>query len=95
MIAWSHNDPAGVARLPVAANDWQAKSYLQDAYGMPATGHPRVRSLGGEGCRAGDVVALAIQLTDAGVGDYWDDVDNYFRNGLIEFRIVDGASWNA
>ena len=40
---------------------------------------------------AGDVVALAIQLTDAGVGDYWDDVDHYFRNGLIEFRIVDGV----
>ena len=91
-LSWSHNDPAGVARLPVAANDWQAKSYVRDAYECARDqATPEFGLFGGEGCTAGDVVALAIQLTDAGVGDYWDDVDHYFRNGLIEFRIVDGA----
>ncbi|MGH3451257.1 MAG: hypothetical protein ACRDQW_11145 [Haloechinothrix sp.] len=37
-----------------------------------------------EGCQIADVVALAIRLSDAGAGDYWDDVDGYARNHLIE-----------
>jgi Beta-L-arabinofuranosidase, GH127 len=76
----------------VAANDWHVKSFVRDAY-EHARHHaaPELGLFGGEGCTAGDIVALAIQLTDAGVGDYWDDVDHYLRNGLIEFQIVDAA----
>ena len=32
---------------------------------------------------------LAILLSDGGVGDYWDDVDQYVRNQLID--VVDGV----
>lgn len=41
-----------------------------------------------EGCAAGDLTALAIRLTDAGAGDYWDDVDAIVRNQLAEQQVT-------
>ena len=35
-----------------------------------------------EGCGISDMVVLAVKLIDAGLGDYWDDVDYYVRNQL-------------
>jgi hypothetical protein len=45
----------------------------------------------GEGCTTGDMVLLAIKLSDSGVGDYWDDADRYVRNHLAELQITDAA----
>ena len=42
-----------------------------------------------EGCILGDIVALGVKLTEAGLGDYWDDVDGYVRNQLIEQQYTD------
>jgi DUF1680 family protein len=42
-----------------------------------------------EGCSLGDMVGLAVALSDAGVGDYWDDVDSCVRNQLVEQQLVD------
>ena len=42
-----------------------------------------------EGCSIGDMVGLAVALSDAGVGDYWDDVDSFTRNQLVEQQLVD------
>ena len=42
-----------------------------------------------ESCALGDLAALAIRLTDAGVGDYWDDVDALARNQLVEQQLID------
>ncbi|MHC4713333.1 MAG: hypothetical protein ACYTAN_08715 [Planctomycetota bacterium] len=44
-----------------------------------------------EGCALGDIVALGIRLSDAGLGDYWDDVDAVVRNQLVEQQLIDGA----
>jgi hypothetical protein len=41
-----------------------------------------------EGCALGDILALAIRLSDAGMGDYWDDVDAVVRNQLVEAQLV-------
>lgn len=41
-----------------------------------------------EGCALGDIVALGIRLTDAGLGDYWDDVDAVVRNHLVEDQLL-------
>jgi len=35
------------------------------------------------------MTALAVALTDAGLGDYWDDAEQYARNGLIEAQFTD------
>jgi hypothetical protein len=41
-----------------------------------------------EGCAIADMTLLAILLSDGGVGDYWDDVDQYARNHLIEHQVL-------
>ena len=41
-----------------------------------------------EGCTIADMVALGIRLSDYGVGDYWDDVDQIVRNQLVEQQLV-------
>ncbi len=43
-------------------------------------------------CDSGGAAAalmLAVKLTDAGVGDYWDDVDYIVRNQLVEQQFTD------
>ena len=42
-----------------------------------------------EGCGVADTLILAIRLTDAGLGDYWDDVDSMVRNHFIELQATD------
>ena len=42
-----------------------------------------------EGCCVADMVAMAVKLCDAGVGDYWEDVDQYVRNQLMEQQVTD------
>ncbi len=43
---------------------------------------------GMEGCALGDLVAMGIRLSDAGAGDYWDDVDAIVRNQLVEQQLT-------
>jgi len=48
-----------------------------------------------EGCALGDLVAMGIRLSDAGLGDYWDDVDACVRNQLAEQQVTDAARLQA
>jgi len=48
-----------------------------------------------EGCCTGDFPALGIALTDAGVGDYWDDVDYAVRNALTQMQVKDADALRA
>lgn len=41
-----------------------------------------------EGCATADMIWLAVNLSLAGIGDYWDDVDQYTRNDLVEHQIL-------
>jgi len=45
---------------------------------------------GCETCEVADMIALAIRLSDAGIGDYWDDVDRYVRNQFVEQQHMTG-----
>jgi hypothetical protein len=42
-----------------------------------------------ETCFAGDLVALTVKMSQAGVGDYWEDADCIIRNHLVEAQIMD------
>jgi hypothetical protein len=46
-----------------------------------------------ETCALSDYLELAILLSEAGVGDYWDDVERCARNQLLEnqFRQIEGV----
>ncbi len=41
-----------------------------------------------ETCCVADMVLLALNLTKAGQSDYWDDVDRYVRNQLVENQLA-------
>jgi len=43
-----------------------------------------------ESCEVADMIAISIKLTQAGVGDYWDDVDRWVRNTFAEQQLVNG-----
>jgi parallel beta-helix repeat protein len=47
--------------------------------------NPRVVN---EPCCTADMILLALNLTEAGAGDYWDDVDRYVRNQFAEVQIT-------
>jgi hypothetical protein len=38
------------------------------------------------------MIALALKLTEAGVGDYWDDADRWIRNMFVEGQLT-RADW--
>ena len=42
-----------------------------------------------ETCEVADMVFLALYLTRAGIGDYWDDVDRWVRNVYAESQMLD------
>jgi hypothetical protein len=48
------------------------------------------RYLACESCEVADMIAISIKLTQAGVGDYWDDVDRWTRNTFAEQQLVNG-----
>lgn len=41
-----------------------------------------------EPCAVADMIAIATRLTKMGIGDYYDDIDGFARNGLIESQIT-------
>jgi len=82
----------------MAANDQRAIEFARDGYEFARTlGIPRLGWLATypaitpycETCALGDLIALGIRLSDAGTGNYWDDVDQVVRNHLAEVQFLD------
>ena len=81
----------GLLEYADLANDERLKSFVRDGYEyIRSFGIARI-GLFGETCTVGDMTSLAVRLSDAGVGDYWEDVDQYARNHLAEMQILDPA----
>jgi hypothetical protein len=89
----------GILAYGVATNDTALKTFARDGYEFART--MGISRLGWfeeftgkhshETCGLGNMVALGIQLSEAGVGDYWDDVDGYVRNHLVEGQFINLA----
>ncbi len=73
-----------ILEYAIATNDSRLKQFVRDGYewtrqiafaraGYFALPHA-------QGCGCGRMIGLAAKLSDAGVGDYWEDVDQYVRN---------------
>ena len=75
--------PAVIGPLPD-----MLKQCRGDLYG-PRAGMPM------EGCCIGDMTYLAVLLSEAGLADYWEDVDQYVRNHLVEHQWTDRALMKA
>lgn len=50
------------------------------------------RQHGSELCQVSDMIALALKLSEAGIGDYWDDADRWLRNMLVEGQLT-SSNW--
>ena len=50
----------------------------------PAGAYPQAS----ETCAVADMINLAVRLSETGIGDYWDDVDQYVRNHLVESQLL-------
>jgi hypothetical protein len=74
-----------------ATNDKHLKEFVRSGYEYARNlGIARI-GLIGETCTISDMIATAIKLTEGGVGEYWDDVDGYIRNQLIEQQLTNVA----
>lgn len=70
----------------IATDNLGLKTFVREGYEYArAKGVARVGCFG-EGCSTADMIALAIRLSDAGAGDYWDDVSHYVRNHFVELQ---------
>jgi hypothetical protein len=69
----------GIARL----------GWFPSAVDPESVGKTLFNAMNCEGCCVADMTTLAVKLSDAGVGDYWEDVDQYVRNQLAEQQVID------
>ena len=91
-----------VLEYAVAVNDPDTLAFVRSAYEwMKANGNSRVGFFPEifvpkyDRCEAdtiADMIAMAVKLTVAGAGDYWDDVDRWTRNHFSESQLID-PSW--
>jgi hypothetical protein len=51
-------------------------------------GGPGATGVCDESCAVADMTWLAATLSESGVGDYWEDVDQYVRNHLVEHQMI-------
>jgi hypothetical protein len=88
----------GLLAYAIAIEDADLMLFVRDGYewlrgcGVGRIGwFPEIMEPGKhcESCAIGDMVPLAIRLTQIGMGDYWNDVDRIVRNQLIEQQLTD------
>ena len=79
----------GLIRYAEMTHDARVMQFVRDSYEyLRNFGIARI-GLFGEMCTVGDMTYLAVKLSRLGVGDYWEDVDQYVRNQLIEGQPTD------
>lgn len=79
----------GLIEYAIAANDATVKEWVRQGYEYTRNlGLARI-GMWGENIANNLLAAVAVKLSDAGVGDYWEDVDQYVRNGVVEDQFID------
>jgi hypothetical protein len=71
-----------ILEYAVVADDPRLKDFVRDGYEWTRhVGFARIGYVGdNQGCGCARLIGLAVKLSDAGLGDYWEDVDQYIRN---------------
>ena len=90
----------GILEYALAVNDWDRLQFVKRALehamtmAIPRLGwyncYPGAANMM-ESCALGDLAAMFIRLSEAGVGDYWDDLDAMARNMMVEAQLKDRA----
>lgn len=63
-----------------------ARNYTRMRIGFIPRGHGITTRCG---CSDNRLAVLALMLTDASLGDYWEDIDQYVRNQVFETQLLD------
>ena len=63
------------------ANGEMLTGYFPETIGSSHLQHSEI-------CEVATMIALGLKLTEAGVGDYLDDVDRWMRNMLVEMQLT-------
>jgi hypothetical protein len=83
------NTLRAILEYSVATDDAQMKAFARDGYEWARQALlPRIGYFDYQGCATARMIGLAVKLSDAGVGDYWEDVDQYIRNHGVEMQIT-------
>lgn len=97
----------GISAYALATNDHEFASFARSGYewarslGSPLVGFfpeyiydwPDDRPyIDCETCCTADMIQIALNLSEAQEGDYWDDVDRYVRNQFSEMQLLD-STW--
>ena len=73
----------------VATNDTRLMLFAREGYEWARRKRlARIGYFGSQGCAGGRIIGLAVKLSYHGIGDYWEDVDQYIRNHGVEMQIV-------
>ncbi len=107
VIHFHHNGNTllSIAELAAITGDRELAGFARSGYeyaratGTPLVGYfpeyipdfPGQFPVDSETCAVADMVLLALYLTKAGQADYWEDVDRYVRNQLVENQMRQGA----
>ena len=82
----------GLIEYAILTDNTQIKEFVRSSYtsmrnhGFVRVGFfPAVPTMvaGGAACGASRAIALAIKLTESGIADYWEDIDQFVRNMLV------------
>jgi len=85
----------GILDYAAVTGDTRALEFVNDGYQWfrhQLSPHLGMNS-GYEVCSVGDWPALGIALSDAGMGDYWDDVDHAIRNATAQSQCLDAETY--
>jgi hypothetical protein len=79
-----------ILEYAIATNDSRLKLFVREGYEWARqSGIARLGIVGdGQGCGCGRLIGLAVKLSRAGVGDYWEDIDLYIRNNGVEMQLT-------
>ena len=84
----------GLIEYAIAANDAYIKEFVRQAYEYIRNfGLIRIGMLG-ENIANSILASVAIRMSDAGIGDYYEDVDQYIRNQMVEDQFCDAEILN-
>lgn len=84
------NTLRAILEYAIATDDPRLMTFVRDGYEWARqSGLGRIGMFAdSQGCACGRILGLAIKLTDAGVGDYWEDVDQFIRNHGTEMQFT-------
>ncbi len=84
------NTLRAILEYALAVDDSWLKAFVRDGYEWTRQGgFARIGYIGdGQGCGLGRLIGLAVKLSNAGIGDYWEDVDQYIHNQGTEMQVT-------